>query len=207
MGLINSLLKWGFLSILVLVVPWCSIPVGIYFAWKFGLLRRSKLVLHRLAADLRIRDKLFKLNASNSMGLIEKGAAVKYYVPCNDSPYALIPQPAGFLSISAFVIRDASGSPANYKKAINEAVQLLSKGTTSVVLTLGFAKGSEVDCKVLVAERCLCKGDTWIRILGEDTAERGAALIGAIQAIAPSIKVRMCRGDEILRNPMEGVRT
>ena len=107
--------------------------------------------------------------------------------------------------MSAFVIHDASDSSANYKRAISEMAAILSNGPAALILTLGFRRGAEVDCRVQVVEPCLCKGEAELKRLGDEASGRGRMLVETIQAISPSLKVRICRGREIARGPLEGL--
>lgn len=199
--MISSLLKWGFLGLLVLMAPLLAIPVGIYIGWRLGLLKQFRKVLGGSLSSLRIRERIFRINASYSKSLRETTVGCRYYIPCGDSPFALFRELGGYRCVSAFTIRDTSASAANYGKAVNEAARVLSNCSSRVVVTLDISRGSEVGCMIQVEEPCVKGGDGWFKALGDGIIEREGLLMDAVQSISPSLKVKVCRGREILQGP------
>jgi len=203
LGMVGSLLKWGIIGLLVLLIPWLIIPVGIYIAWKFGLFKRLKGRRITVTGRIQIRDRISRFNVSSSGGLHEQSAGYTYYVPCNDSPFALIPDHGRFRCVSAFIISDKAGSTSNYKRALNEAVKVLSSCSSTVILTLRLSNGTEVGCMIQVAEPCPVEaGDGWFRSLGETISNRAGLLTGTVHSLSPSLKVKICRGRQILQSPI-----
>jgi hypothetical protein len=201
MGILSSLLKWGILALIVLLVPWLLFPVAIYIAWKFGFFKGIRDFIKSIRKSIRIRDRVFKLGAPYCKDLRGKTAACTYYLTRDDSPFALLPHLEGYRCVSAIVISDNSGGMNNYKNAIDEAMRFLSNSYSTIVLTLEISGGA-IGCRIQVSEPCFDSSDGWLQRLGNDIADRGWALSNAIQSLSPSLRVKVCRGGEILVSPL-----
>ena len=202
----NGLLKWGLLGVLILLglrFPWLLLPLGLYFAWKYGLLKRFRKVASDTAGRVDLRGRMLRWDLANCKELHEKAVGYRYFVPCKDSPFALLKDAVGYRSVSAFVIQDTSGAVANHKKAVAEAVQVLSGGQHQVVLTISFSRG-RVGSKIHVVSPTIImkeKGGGFEE-MGNEAMGMARALTDAVRARAPTMKVKVCRGGEILRTPV-----
>jgi hypothetical protein len=201
LGKLGSLLKWGILGLLILMVPILMVPLGIYLGWRLGLWKQFRKAIGRFRPWLRLRQRIFALDASYSKSLREMSVGCRYYVPCGNSPFALFKKLGGYRCVSAFTIHDTSASTANYGKAVNEAIMVLGNRTSRVVITLDIHNGSQVECTVQVEEPCLRRDEGWFKTLGEDIVERWELLVEDIQSISPALKVELRRGKEILQGP------
>ena len=206
----NGLLKWGLLALLLLLslrFPWLLLPLGLYFAWRFGLLKRFKKVASDTAGRVDLRGRVMMWDLANCKELHEKAVGYRYFVPCEDSPFALLKDAVGYRSVSAFVIQDTSGAVANHKRAVAEAVQMLSGGQHQVVLTLSFSKG-RVGSKIHVVSPTIImkeKGGGFEEA-GNEAMNMARALTEAVRSKSPTLKVRVCKGRDILRIPvLEGI--
>jgi len=207
---VNGLLKWGLLAVLVLLslrFPWLLLPVGLYFAWKRGLLKRFRKVALDTAGRVDLRGRVMRWDLANSKELRERTTGYRYYIPFDDSPFALLKNGAGYRSVSAFLIEDRSGAVANYKRAVADAVQVLSGGPNQVVLTLIFSKegvGSKIQ---LIRPVLVTKGrGAGYEEIGNEVMEATRVLTEAVRSRSPTLRVKVCRGRDILRIPvLEGV--
>jgi hypothetical protein len=201
MRALSTLLKWGLILLIVLLVPWLLLPLAVYIGWRFGIFRGLSETIKRVRKSLRIRDRLFKFNASNHEGLRLKTVGCNCCISCDDSPFALIPDLSWFRCVSALVVSDNSGTMDNYKNAIDEAMRFLSNSYSTVILTLDISAGT-IGCKIQVSEPCFDRSEGWLQRLGDNVSDRGWALENAIQSLSPSLRVRVCRGEEILQTPL-----
>ncbi|MBM5805636.1 MAG: hypothetical protein FJZ49_06225 [Candidatus Verstraetearchaeota archaeon] len=204
----NGLLKWGLLALLLLLslrFPWLLLPLGLYFAWRYGLLRRFRKVALDAAGMVDLRGRVLRWNLASCKELQERTVGYRYFVPCEDSPFALLKDGAGHRSVSAFVIQDTSGAATSHKRAVAEAVQLLSGGSNQVVLMLIFSKGG-VGSKIQLIRPTLVAKGTGYEWIGSEVMEAARVLTEAVRSRSPTLRVRVCRGRDILRIPvLEGV--
>jgi len=204
----NGLLKWGLLALLLLLslrFPWLLPPLGLYFAWRYGLLKRFRRVASDTAGRVDLRGRVLRWDMANCKELHERAVGYRYFVPCEDSPFALLKDGVGYRSVSAFVIQDTSGAVANHKRAVAEAVRVLSGGPNQIVLTLIFSKGG-VGSKIQLIRQVLVTKGTGYEGIGKEVMEAARVLTGAVRSRSPTLRVRVCKGRDILRIPvLEGV--
>jgi len=202
----GSMLKWAVLVGLVLIAPWVLFLIALYLAWKAGAFGRMAKAFTSVRRKAGISDTVSRWKLARSKKLDERALTYKYYTygGGEGAAFAIVPDCAGFRCISAFSIMDSSGAIDSYKRAMGEVLKVLNGSSSRVVITLVFSGGEHVENRIQVVTRVsgLIHGE--FQRAGFEAMDKIRLATGLVEAEEPTLKVRVCRGKEILAMPALG---
>ncbi len=188
----RSLLKWGAVLLIVALIPQTIPALCLYFAWRLGLIARTKRLAAPLARRLLAQNRVSRWRFADRGGLCELVKSQRFYIPEGGAPFAFVPGLLGLRCVSALILEGGGCSPELYRKAAGEALRLLTYDSRVIVVLSGGGEGDKI---YVVSRERVAKRD-FMRA-GAEMVERLRVAAGMMESVSPSLRVRVCRGEEI----------
>ncbi len=189
----RSLLKWGAVLLIAALIPQTIPALCLYFAWRLGLITRAKRLAVPLGRWLLAQKGASRWRFAGRGDLRELVTSQRFYIHDMDAPFVFVPSLLGLRCVSALILEGGACSPELYKKAAGEALRLLSHDSRLIVVLSG---GGEEGDKVYVVSKARAARGDFMRS-GTEMVERLRIAAGMMESVSPSLRVRICRGEEI----------
>jgi|GEM_PF-4940253 len=176
-------LKKIVLILAIILFPWVLLPLGFYHIWRRGIFQS---LMKSFA--LPFRSSLIR-----TRGLLEEALTLRYYRPSNGQCYAVIPRAFGVQYVYGIEVRDL---PERLTSNIGDVIwAILDNVGLRGGITISLVTKDKIE-KVRI--HSVSKVLPGIQVDVEKEAREAALRIfDALRSESPTLKVTLCKGDEV----------
>ncbi|MBC7112475.1 MAG: hypothetical protein H5T34_00390 [Candidatus Methanomethyliales bacterium] len=175
---------------IVMFFPWALLPLGFYHIWRRGVFQSL----------MKSFAEPFRRPLIRTQGLIEETLTFKYYKPSNGQCYALIPRTFGAQYVYGIEIRDL---PERLTSNIGDVIRAImdnigARGETTISLV---TKDKIEKVRIHSVSKVLPGIEVDV---GKEARETTLRIFDALRSESPTLKVNLCKGDEVTEGlPLE----
>ncbi|TDA38647.1 MAG: hypothetical protein DSO08_03840 [Candidatus Methanomethylicota archaeon] len=179
------------LILAIILFPWVLVPLGFYHIWRRGIFQP---LMKSFAAP-------FRRSLIRTQGLVEEALTLKYYRPSGGQCYAVIPRTFGVQYVYGIEVRDL---PERLTSNIGDVIRAildnvgLRGGTTISLVT----KDKIEKVRVHSVSKALPGTEVDVE---REAREAALRIFDALRSESPTLKVTLCKGDEVTEGLPLGV--